>query len=580
MFHKTNGLATLPSPELGMVFTCIGYCFRFYAGVVLAIDSQTSLPDFILPLSQSNRFPHIRKTITITTNLKYHSMQSREEREKIHDRLLALLPEVREEMQKIPGVAGVSVGLREVGGVLTEEIVFQVLVNEKKGPHELQPADLIPKEIRGVKTDVQKILRHAVPRLKVEVRGDDLPHHTDEDPMTAGIMVGFDNTQGTLGCFAHLKDDMSQLVMLSNHHVLAAGRPDGAMVGQPYYMEGCCCCCAYPVNHTGYLLGEGIKDRKVDCAIATINSGIKHKNIISNKLSRKRTDPAERELHVKGIQKALSGDIVVKIGCISGYTKGQITSIAYPVKDKEGKDYMDDQITITPILNDPYICPDDLLPAFSDHGDSGSAVLDIKTGKVVALLWGGDPDLVDPNKPTSRQVDTTFATHIDAVLKALEEKGYPIVIEEYSETSAAAVRVERAAPSLMATPASPASEFMQRLKKTGSKWIELAEKHRTEVMHLINNDRAVGVAWQRNHGPAFTAHIAKSAQDASYTIPKKIKGASFQQLLIRMGAVLKEKGSKALQADIEKHTLEVLGRAETFSSVEELFTKLDEPVFA
>lgn len=507
-------------------------------------------------------------------------MQSREEREKIHDQLLALLPEVREEMQKIPGVAGVSVGLREVGSSLTDEIVFQVLVNEKKGPHELQPGDLIPKEIRGVKTDVQKILHHATPRLTVDPRGDDLPHHTDEDPLTAGIMVGFFNTQGTLGCFAHLKNDKSQLVMLSNHHVLADGRPDGAMVGQPAYTEGCCCCCAYPENHTGYLLGKGLKDRKVDCAIASVNSSFKHKPIISNKLSRKRSDPAEQELHIKGIQKALSGDTVVKIGCISGYTKGTITSVAYPVKDKDGKDYMDDQITIVPHPSETYVCPADLLPAFSDHGDSGSVVLNINTGKVVALLWGGDPDLTDPNKPVERKVDTTFATHIDVVLKALEDMGYPIEIEEYQESNAIINSTPRA-KTLVSSPAPP-PDFLNRLRQhpDTKRWVQLAERHRSELMHLINNDRVVGVTWQRNQGPAFTAHVAKSAQDPSHVIPKTVKGTSFQQLLIRMGAVLQEKGSAALKADIEKHSLEVLARAEGFSSVEELFTRLSEPALA
>ncbi|MBE7173190.1 MAG: hypothetical protein INR73_21630 [Williamsia sp.] len=508
-------------------------------------------------------------------------MLSREEREKIHEHLLALLPEVREELKKIPGVTSVAIGLKEVDFSLTDEIVFQVLVDEKKQPHELQPEEMVPKEIRGVKTDVMKIL-HAAPHFVYDKRGDDLPHHTDEDPLTAGVMVGFFNTHGTLGCFARLKNDPAQLVMLSNHHVLADGRPDGAMVGQPFYSEGCCCCCAYPENHTGYLLGEGVKDKKADCAIATVNSNLKHKPIISNTQSRKKEDPAQRELHIKGTQKALSGDVVVKIGCISGFTTGIIKSLAYTVIDPNtNADYMVEQITIVPHPAETYISSTDLLPAFSEKGDSGAVVLHRETGNVVALLWGGDPELQkedDPDKNKDKKMDTTFATHIDVVLKALEEKGYPIEIEKYTDSTGSTPLA--AARTVLSTP-SP-NDFAQRLQQhpAGKKWAALAAQHRTEVMHLINHERVVSVAWQRNQGPAFTAHIAKSAQDPAHVIPDNVNGISLQQLLIKMGSVLTEKGSGELRTAIEKHTLELLAHAENLNSVESLLTRLNEPLFA
>lgn len=56
-----------------------------------------------------------------------------------------------------PNVVGVGVGLRQRGGVLTNNVVVVVMVRHKLPPADLQPDDMIPPEIDGVPVDVQEI---------------------------------------------------------------------------------------------------------------------------------------------------------------------------------------------------------------------------------------------------------------------------------------------------------------------------------------------------------------------------------------------------------------------------------------
>ncbi|RMG79410.1 MAG: hypothetical protein D6712_19720 [Chloroflexi bacterium] len=53
-------------------------------------------------------------------------------------------------------VVGVGVGLRKRGGELTQEIALVVMVEKKLPEDELDPEDLLPKELDGVPIDVQE----------------------------------------------------------------------------------------------------------------------------------------------------------------------------------------------------------------------------------------------------------------------------------------------------------------------------------------------------------------------------------------------------------------------------------------
>jgi hypothetical protein len=59
--------------------------------------------------------------------------------------------EVEPELLKIPGVTGVDIGHKYVGGKKTDELAIRVYVKKKR---EVPEKDAIPKEIRGIPTDV------------------------------------------------------------------------------------------------------------------------------------------------------------------------------------------------------------------------------------------------------------------------------------------------------------------------------------------------------------------------------------------------------------------------------------------
>jgi hypothetical protein len=66
--------------------------------------------------------------------------QVRKVKEKVEDKLL-----------KLPGVTGVSIGYKVVGGRTTDQLAIRVYVRRKRG---VPPDQAIPAEIDGVPTDI------------------------------------------------------------------------------------------------------------------------------------------------------------------------------------------------------------------------------------------------------------------------------------------------------------------------------------------------------------------------------------------------------------------------------------------
>lgn len=54
-------------------------------------------------------------------------------------------------------VQGTAVGLAKVGGKLTDIVSVVVLVDEKVPESELAPEDICPKQLEGVRVDVQEV---------------------------------------------------------------------------------------------------------------------------------------------------------------------------------------------------------------------------------------------------------------------------------------------------------------------------------------------------------------------------------------------------------------------------------------
>jgi hypothetical protein len=67
------------------------------------------------------------------------------------DEIIHLKSEVETELLKLPGVTGVDVGYKYVGGKKTDVLAIRVYVKKKR---DVPEKEAIPKMIQGVPTDV------------------------------------------------------------------------------------------------------------------------------------------------------------------------------------------------------------------------------------------------------------------------------------------------------------------------------------------------------------------------------------------------------------------------------------------
>lgn len=286
-------------------------------------------------------------------------------------------------------VVACGVGFKETERGITDEPCVVVSVTRKMPEAQLSPADIVPKKLGEVKTDVKET---GVIRA--------LQGHTDRwRPAPGGVSIGhIDITAGTLGCLV-TRDN--QLFILSNNHVLAnsnaaqrgdsiiqPGRYDGGTAADQiatledfvplnFGTSPATCSTATSVenllNWMAKLLGSShrvmafqqVPDRNlVDAAIA---------RPLSDDLVEKRIF----EIGVpKGTREATLGTQVKKSGRTTGFTTGRIIQIdvTTQVSYGEGQDAIfEDQL---------------MAGAMSQGGDSGSAVLD-EEDFVVGLLFAG-----------------------------------------------------------------------------------------------------------------------------------------------------------------------------------------------
>ncbi len=75
----------------------------------------------------------------------------------ILNRIRAVKDKYERDLMRKKNVIGVGVGLRERGGVLTDETVLTVMVRKKEPRSVLRPWDTIPTELDGVPVDVKEV---------------------------------------------------------------------------------------------------------------------------------------------------------------------------------------------------------------------------------------------------------------------------------------------------------------------------------------------------------------------------------------------------------------------------------------
>lgn len=303
-------------------------------------------------------------------------------------------------------VVACGVGLKEVEGGITDEPCVVVSVTKKMPEEQLSPADIVPKKLGEVRTDVQET---GVIRA--------LQDHTDRwRPAPGGVSIGHvDITGGTLGCLVTRGDD---LFILANNHVLA--NSNAAEKRDPIIQ---------PARYDGGTLDDRIATLEdfiplnfgagpPSCSIATgvesfLNSlakllGSSHRvmafqelpeaNRVDAAIARPLSDDlVEKRILVIGVPKgsrdATLGTRVKKSGRTSGFTTGEIIQIDVTAQVSYGGAKI-------------AIFEDQLMAgAMSKGGDSGAAVLD-EEDFVIGLLFAGS-------------YTTTIINPIQFVLEAL-----------------------------------------------------------------------------------------------------------------------------------------------------------------
>jgi hypothetical protein len=290
---------------------------------------------------------------------------------------------------KKAGVTGVDIGYKYVDGKKTDVLSIRVYVKEKRDAKDVSKKEMIPKTIKGIKTDVieREFVLHPL-----MVRVADLAIRADTgtyDPLVGGISIGPCRSVyipqadvactgspgpgwyvfvGTLGAIV-TDNDSGDEMLLSNFHVMCVD--DGWSVGdemaQPSRVDGGNC----PADVVGELQRASLGGQ-VDCAVASHTA-------------RDFSCEIEEIGDVAGVATASEGMAVRKRGRTTGLTYGIVDTVDLTVQidycNGLGPITLTDQIGI------------DVDPAqsaqFGDSGDSGSVVVNGER-EVVGLYFAGD----------------------------------------------------------------------------------------------------------------------------------------------------------------------------------------------
>lgn len=289
-------------------------------------------------------------------------------------------------------IVATGIGYKVTGGQRTGDLSIVCSVTRKLEASQLLAADLAPRQIRGVPTDVVETGKIRALQSRVE-------RHR---PAPGGVSIGHrDVTAGTLGCLVR-KD--GELLILSNNHVLAnsndASRGDAVL--QPGAVDGG----RFPDDHIADL-EEFVPIRFLqpeppsECPTArAVIAGLNAICRVIGSRTRYRviTQQVEDNLVDAAIARPLDPadvtDDILEIGSIQGVTAAELGT---PLK-KSGRttglttgEVMQTDVTVDVDYGGGRTArfTDQLLAgAMSQGGDSGSAVLD-DADRLVGLLFAG-----------------------------------------------------------------------------------------------------------------------------------------------------------------------------------------------
>jgi hypothetical protein len=277
---------------------------------------------------------------------------------------------IEKDLLNRPGVAGVDIGYKEVGGERTDQLAIRVHVNEKR---DVAPEERVPQSIEGFPTDVierkWELQVLAVDAQQVAVQADAEQYESLKGGMSIGPCrsVGGTFLGGTLGL--PVTDNVTgKSMLLSNFHVLCGDLSwtVGDFIAQPARIDRGTCPSAIVAAVQRAALGE-----QVDCAVAEVTARTAGSEVVEIG-------------EVAGINVVSIDEPVRKRGRTTGLTYGFVDGIdgtvivSYP---GIGEVTLSGQIDVRPDTTRN--------PKFSAAGDSGSVVVNA-AGEAVGLHFAGN----------------------------------------------------------------------------------------------------------------------------------------------------------------------------------------------
>jgi hypothetical protein len=508
-------------------------------------------------------------------------------------------------LAKIPGVRGVGLGIKEVGGQLSEQVALIVYVGKKLPRDQVSAEQMIPAMFQGMPTDVQRYQP-----------GELFGGTTLDGGMQIRRLPDINGRPkpGTLGYIATRTTD-NQIVMLSCEHVMLFQRQDEKSIFHPDVSR----CCGKLKHKVGTAIDgkagnfsvnslAGTFDFAMDGALASIDSGVDGRKFIPNVGS---------IVGSGDISASPTGVSVKKVGAASAFTQGTVDDVAY---DQDGLLRM---IKIRPTATGGFpftirwkVPPEDVAGHLTDYpaaslggtatqvgpeeiefhistfalpGDSGSAVVDA-AGRIVGIIVTGGVYPLDAyqtfknaqNQQVTRlgtgivPTGTGIACHIGPYLQELN-----IRIDPSTVTSAGAAvvtpgdEVFHEPDSLQKIHARLSSVERELDGMPEGRWLtELVRTHAEEVMNLVHHNRKVMVAWHRSQGPAFANLYLKALMEPDKDLPREVKGTTLPAVRERMYQALMSAGSPLLRETLETKRDLIAELLDSSRSMNELVEKI------
>jgi hypothetical protein len=264
------------------------------------------------------------------------------------------------------------------------DFAIKVFVFEQADVQAVKADAFLAGSYNGVDIDVEHLpVQLAFGRVRVpRPTGTPAQHQQRRRPVPAGVEIGplGGTFVGTLGCFVRRgPGNDGPLFALSNNHILAGVNrfPLGTQFTQPFSANEADIIAALSDFEPIRFPAPGSQPRNViDAAIAAVTDP--RQVVLGRMLNISRYTPQ--------LFAARPGMPVTKAGRTTGVTRGMIRAVRvrgvqvnYGTRQSPLLATFDDAITITGSAG----------TAFSNPGDSGAVILDVSSGRPVALLFAG-----------------------------------------------------------------------------------------------------------------------------------------------------------------------------------------------